>query len=265
MQNVFYSVYSLLYTIYYIKFITCIVFMHILRTNFLRFLSRPLSLILWLVVSSLLFLFGRNLYDFALIAWNAWQIYALVEKILFGMFVVLFGLFISLTWYKFSLFGSSSPSKTSSMWWFGWILSILVTWCSSCSITLASYIWLSSLLSFLPFGGIEVNIIWVWLLVYSCIRSTKNLFVCDMNISPKMQNKKSLFWPFSRFVNTITLLYQKIILAMSDVFVQKIIIASCIAIWIVSVVFLSTHITDSCNQTSILASFMDIFSWEHAC
>jgi hypothetical protein len=70
--------------------------------------------------------------------------------------------------------------------WFVWgFLWILVSWCPSCTITLASCIGLTWVLSIFPFWWIELKIISVLILLYVDYMWIKNLEIC------KIINKKN--------------------------------------------------------------------------
>ena len=62
----------------------------------------------------------------------------------------------------------------------GTFLGLLVAGCPACSITLASYLGLGSLISFLPWYGLELKIIAIFLLIYANISLLKNLKVCEI-------------------------------------------------------------------------------------
>ncbi len=92
------------------------------------------------------------------------------------LLAALFGLNLSLLIYKAKL--ASLSKKITATTTLGGILSVLITGCPACSLTLASYLGLASILSALPFGGLEVKIIGLLLLVYSTNYLLKTLTTC---------------------------------------------------------------------------------------
>ncbi|PZM83812.1 hypothetical protein DLH72_03415 [Candidatus Gracilibacteria bacterium] len=92
---------------------------------------------------------------------------------------ILFGIFLGSTLYKMIYFGNRKASKIGFL---GGFLGTLVGGCTSCSLTFASYLGLASFMAFLPYGGLEIKIISVLLLIYVCFSSLKNLEVCNLKL-----------------------------------------------------------------------------------
>jgi len=145
--------------------------------NMLLVLRSPQSLLWWIIAWFIVGVLWRYFMDFDLIIWNQWHTVAYTEFILFLVFVVLFGLFVSISIYKVLYFRSGDVTQIW-LWWVGWFLSLLVVWCPACSITFASYIWLASMLSLLPYNGLELKVIWILFLLYSCFASLRTLQTC---------------------------------------------------------------------------------------
>lgn len=147
--------------------------------HILEVITSPFALarwvIIWLIVGSI----GWYFMDIPLIIWNQWHIIAYAEVSLFVLFVILFGFFVSVSVYKLQYFNAQNK-KQLSMWWVWWILSMLVIWCPACSITLASYIWLASVISLLPFQWFELKVLWIVVLWYAIVQSLKTLHTCAM-------------------------------------------------------------------------------------
>jgi hypothetical protein len=145
--------------------------------HILLVLTSPLSLLSWLLWWSIIGVLGWYFMDVSLIIWNQWPLVAYTELVLFGIFVVFFAFFIAVSVYKFSYFQVNNTKQLGrwSIWWF---LSMLVVWCPACSITLASYVGLASLISFLPFQWFELKVIGIWFLVYANISSLRSLHTC---------------------------------------------------------------------------------------
>lgn len=116
--------------------------------------------------------------DRALIAGNYWLTYARINWFVDGATVILFGLFISSVIYKLTAFSKPQSSKQSG--WFGWLFSALFAWCSSCTLTLATYLWLSSVVAFLPWAWLELKILWLGLLIRSVYTNIRDLLICKI-------------------------------------------------------------------------------------
>jgi len=75
---------------------------------------------------------------------------------------LLFGIFLAITLYKYKRFDTV---KTTT--WFLWgFLGVLVSGCPSCSITFATYLGLSAILTVLPFSGLELKVIGIIILLF---------------------------------------------------------------------------------------------------
>jgi len=147
--------------------------------NIYSVLTCPLPLLWWIIVWCIVGAVWWYFMDIELIIGNQGNIVAYTEITLFFLFVILFSFFVSVSVYKI-LYFQSSDKKQLGLWSVWWVLSMLVVWCPACSITLASYIWLASLLSLLPFKWLELKIVWIILLFYVIIKSLKSLHVCSL-------------------------------------------------------------------------------------
>lgn len=111
-----------------------------------------------------------------LLAGNMGKSFFYAEVILSLLISILFWFFLAVTIYKADFF---SPNR-SALWVTGGFLWILVSWCPACSITLASYLGLASLISLLPYYGLELKVLWVVLILFAVISSLRNLEVCKL-------------------------------------------------------------------------------------
>ena len=152
---------------------------NIYKQNIVSVLTSPLSLLRWIIAGCLVGVVWWYFMDIDLIIWNQGHIVAYTEIVLFLLFVILFAFFVALSIHKI-LYFQATDKKQISLWSAWWVLSMVVIWCPACSITLASYIWLASLLSLLPFKWLELKVLWIILLVYVIIKSLKSLHVCSL-------------------------------------------------------------------------------------
>ncbi len=117
--------------------------------------------------------------DRELIIGNMWYGYYIFELSLEIIITILFWLFIWSTVYKIKYF--SKPNKKHLwIWWVASFFWIIVAGCPTCSITLASYLWLASILAVLPYYWLELKVISVFLLVYVVYDTLKTLEVCKI-------------------------------------------------------------------------------------
>lgn len=102
----------------------------------------------------------------------------MIRQILDMSVLVLLFAMIKLFVYKYLNVGGKD--RGSWAWLGGGILSLIVTGCPACSITLASYLWLSSMIAWLPYDGLELKILAVLLMWYGVYDMWKNLDLCEM-------------------------------------------------------------------------------------
>jgi len=119
---------------------------------------------------------------------NMWTWFAYTELILYGSFSILFGIFVASSVYQWKYF-SEMNAKTSGIGWVWGIFGMLVAWCPACSITLASYLGIASVMSFLPWKWMELKILGIAFLLYACWNILSNLETCKL----RSQKKQKLF------------------------------------------------------------------------
>ena len=153
--------------------------MKLLYKNLKKVLIKKISLLATIIsivaIWSLFNYFGNR----ELVIGNLWYNFYLTEFCLEILISVLFWLFIGTTIYKMIYFSSMS-NKNTMIWWIWWFFWILVTGCPACSITLASYLWLASIISTFPFYWIELKVISFFMLVYVVYTSLYTLEVCSI-------------------------------------------------------------------------------------
>ncbi|MCH8519327.1 MAG: hypothetical protein LAT82_01065 [Nanoarchaeota archaeon] len=97
---------------------------------------------------------------------------------------VLFSLFVVLSVFKLYYFSNSSVTQ-SGIGSFGSMLGVLVAGCPACSITIASYLGLATMISFFPYDGLELKLISIIILLIVNFYLLKNLQVCKIKKSKK--------------------------------------------------------------------------------
>ncbi len=151
-----------------------------MKENCKQLFKDKISLIIMLISFVSMILIINHFTNKELICWNYNCFYFWSETILHILIALLFAIFIWAQFYKIKFFHKFSIQNSTS--WLLWsIFWILVTWCPTCSITLASYLWLSSLIAILPWWWIELKILGLWLLIFSVYKLCKNLTNCSLN------------------------------------------------------------------------------------
>lgn len=147
--------------------------------NLKKTLSDPTSVFIWLIVGLAFRSLWRYFLNIDLLIGNLWMTYAVIEITLHVVISLAVALFIAMSVYKIRYFWKVDR-KEWVVWWIGSFFGILVAWCPACSITIASYLWLASIIAALPYSWLELKVIALWLLIYSIIRSLQTLEVCEI-------------------------------------------------------------------------------------
>ena len=124
-------------------------------------------------------LFFNLLTDDLLIKGNLGLSYYYINLISQFLISILFSSFLTFFIYKYFKF-STFDVKNSSTSFIGTFFGILVAGCPACSLTVASYIGLASLVSFLPFFGLELKLISIIMLIYANYSTINSLNTCQL-------------------------------------------------------------------------------------
>lgn len=156
-------------------------------------LHSKVAVISWLIAIAVVSVIWWYFIDLDLTIGNMWHTVAYSELVLYGLFALLFGLFIATSVYKYRYFRDINASSVTTGG-IGWIAGLLVAWCPACSITLASWLWVASFLWFLPYNGMELKVIAIIVLWYTLYVLLRDLEVCS-------RKKKTSFI----FISSITM------------------------------------------------------------
>lgn len=151
--------------------------------NLLLVLRKPMTAILWIVISAGVWIIMEYYTDRALIVWNYGKAYANFVWFIDVFNTILLWGFIASSIWKWTAF--AKPQKTDHKGRRGWVFSILVSGCPTCTITLASYLWLASIITLLPYNWLELKILWTLLLCRSLYKNIKTLTVCELPAKKK--------------------------------------------------------------------------------
>lgn len=150
-----------------------------IKENFKEVYSNKNYIIFTFITFTLIYTLFHYFTNSTIIKGNFGGLY-LYTTILFQVIIsLLFALFLPISIYKYVKFSNFSIKENSTSA-FGTFLGILVAGCPACSITLASYLGLASIISFLPYYGLELKIIAVPLLAYSNYSILKDLNTCKI-------------------------------------------------------------------------------------
>lgn len=151
----------------------------IIKENFLEIYSNLKYTIFTAVTFILFILIFNSFTDYQLIKGNLGAFYLYVTISLQFLISLLFSIFLPISVYKYIKFSSFSIKENSTSF-AGTFLGIIVAGCPACSITLASYIGLGTIISFLPYHGLELKIIAVPMLIYANYSILKDLNICKI-------------------------------------------------------------------------------------
>lgn len=155
-----------------------------IKNNFVEVFSNWKYSLLGLIA---LFVMGFPFYYFTnleLLQGNFGNLYMWTQIILQSIITILFAIFLPVSVYKYVKFSSFSLKENTTSG-FGAFIGVLVAGCPACSITLASYLGLAGLISYLPWYGLELKIIAVPLLLYANTVLLKNMNKCKLKIKKK--------------------------------------------------------------------------------
>ena len=158
--------------------------MGIIKNNFIDIFSKWQNIIIFILVTLIVGYFFAYFTDMDMISGNFGHSYMWFQIIAQTIISILFGLFVPISIHKIVVFNSFSLKENLSSGG-GTFLGLLVAGCPACSITLASYLGLASIVSFLPWYGLELKILAVPLLLYANISILKNLKVCKVKNGKK--------------------------------------------------------------------------------
>lgn len=161
--------------------------MSLFFSNVKKVFTNRVAMLIWLLCTIVFLWVSKYFSNIPLMMWNLWYTRAYISISLHVLIWMLLGILVWSMVYKWRYF-SKFDTTWWALWWAGSFLGILITWCPSCSITVASYLGLWSLISLLPFYWLEVKVLWLLLLWYSVYDTIKNLETCAMKKSRKKKN-----------------------------------------------------------------------------
>lgn len=153
--------------------------MKLIIKNLKKVLLKPSSalstFIAILAIWSLFYYFKNT----QLIIGNLGLTFYIAELTLDIFIALLFWLFIWSTVYKIYYF-TAPKKKHIWVWWFASFFWIFVWGCPACSITVASYLGLASILSVFPYYWMELKVLSFIMLLYVVYDTLKTLEVCSV-------------------------------------------------------------------------------------
>ncbi len=147
-------------------------------SNIKQLRHSPIAIIIGLSIGIILTWITYYFSNFLMTQWNFWKLYAYSVIIFDIINILLTTIFMTATTRRRLHFGKKNINN--SRWFIGSFFTTLISWCPSCSITLATYLGLSSIITILPRWGIELKILWTIILIYACYDTLKNMTSCKM-------------------------------------------------------------------------------------
>ncbi len=139
--------------------------------------SKKSSWFITLVASLLIgWVFFRFTY-FALMVGNLGIAYAWVQTVLQLLIAFLFGVNMAVLGFKLNMAGTVKKQQSAATA-FGGILSVIVSGCPACGITLASYLGVATIFTTLPLYGMELKVAGFLLILYSTASLLKDVGTC---------------------------------------------------------------------------------------
>ncbi len=119
---------------------------------------------------------------FFILFWNFGQTIKFSSFISLIFISILFGMLFSLLIYKTKMV-KTTIGKTSIFASIGIFIGVLAPGCAACGVGLLSLFGLSAaFLSFLPFGGLEISILSIGLILFSIVKISNNMYTCNIPI-----------------------------------------------------------------------------------
>ncbi len=112
---------------------------------------------------------------------NFWKEYYYLQLGVHYILAVVFWIFISATVYKIRYFRSATWATTTTAWGAGGIIWTILIGCPACSLSIASYLGLWTLLTHLPGFGIEIKILALMVLLWATYKTVNDLYICNIS------------------------------------------------------------------------------------
>jgi len=161
-----------------------------------QIIKNKISAILWSIVFFLILLLWYFTIDISLLEINFGIGYAIIHIILHILISIWVAWLFMIENYSFQKKKEISDKKPGILWLFWSIIWIIITGCPVCWWTLVSALWLSGLLSFLPWYGLELKLLSVFVLFWAQDILIGNIDRCQLFIFWKWIIKKKILYSF---------------------------------------------------------------------
>ncbi|AJF60935.1 TPA: hypothetical protein HA239_03165 [Candidatus Woesearchaeota archaeon] len=148
----------------------------IIRSIYKHKEALPITILAGSLMAFVLFYFTY----FEQIYWSMGKLYAYAQVIIQILLSALFGINIALLWFKLKFAASANSGKEIGSITIASVISIIVSGCPVCGITLAYYLGIASIFASFPLYGLELKIIGLLLLLYSTNLLAKDLYSCKI-------------------------------------------------------------------------------------
>ncbi len=141
---------------------------HIMNNNiYHKIISNKKSFIIGIIVCFLVLIFGYWGIEIYLLEMNFGIEYAIIHIILHILIAILLGRLMMIIIYKIDKQKEIKDKKTGLIWIVASVIWIVFTWCPVCGITLVSMLGISSIITILPWSGLELKLLSVFLLFWT--------------------------------------------------------------------------------------------------
>ena len=153
-----------------------------LKDNFLLVFKNWKYVLVFLFSTGLFYFLMELFNDRGLMRGNYGEVYFMIYSGSQVILSVLIGLFLVFFLFKFFYFSSFS-FKDSSVLGVSSFLGLLAVGCPTCSITFASMLGLVGFLALLPYGGLELKVGLIPIMVYSVYAQLRDLTKCSVSFN----------------------------------------------------------------------------------
>ncbi len=157
------------------------------RHNARQITKDPVAVFSGILAFSVIMYVGYYFDDMGATIGNLGKSFFYTQMIVHILLAIIFWIFIAATVYKIRYFDAIGPSTTTAAGSAGGFIGAIIIGCPACSISIASYLGIGTLLTHLPGFWLEIKILGLLVLVRATYKTINELYTCNLS-----HNKKSL-------------------------------------------------------------------------
>lgn len=148
-------------------------------SNLKTLFSSPARILTYIILVLLAWALWWSMTDILIMFGNYGELHTYTDIMLSVVMILIFPLFLVALGYKSWTYGKRADmSGKTGIWVIGGTIGTILSGCSCCGLTLAASFWLLPLMSFLPYDGLEIKIVWALGLLYATWDIMVNLETC---------------------------------------------------------------------------------------